>query len=141
MRPLKQAVISGSVLFLMTATGCGLNDGSQTSAPPKMKTTSDIGEFKVRDGEETVSSDIVYTNPVTGPLEALPGAKQQISEIAIQHAVDLFHATNGHYPKDHDEFMTQIIKANNVKLPALPKGQRYEYDVQNHKLMVVKEAE
>ncbi|MEZ6062180.1 MAG: hypothetical protein R3C19_17715 [Planctomycetaceae bacterium] len=129
------------LVLLLTSGGCGLDEGMQSSKPAGPKTTTDIGEFQVREGEETVSSDIVYTNPVTGPLEALPGAKQQISELAIQHAVDLFQATNGRYPKDHDEFMTQVIQANNMRLPVLPKGQRYEYDVANHKLMVVQDVQ
>jgi hypothetical protein len=43
-------------------------------------------------------------------------------------------------PKDHEEFMTQIIKKNNIQLPVLPGGRQYQYDVENAELVVV-EAE
>jgi hypothetical protein len=55
----------------------------------------------------------------------------------IQHAVDLYHATNDRYPKDYDEFMNDIIKANNISLPKLPYYQKYGYDDANHKLVVL----
>ena len=38
----------------------------------------------------------------------------------IKHAMDLFHAENDRIPKTYDEFMTEIIKANNIALPQLP---------------------
>jgi hypothetical protein len=34
--------------------------------------------------------------------------------------------------------MTRIIKANNIKLPVLPGDGKYAYDVENHKLEVVR---
>ena len=64
---------------------------------------------------------------------------EQVAEIPIIQGVQLFHATEGRYPKDHEEFMTRVIKANKIKLPKLSEGKRYEYDVENHKLMIVRE--
>ena len=57
--------------------------------------------------------------------------------MGIDHAVRIFHATEGRYPKDYDEFMQKVIKANNINLPVLPGGAKYQYDVENHKLVVV----
>lgn len=105
-----------------------------------MKSTDDIGEFKPQEGRQVVDSDVVMTNPITGPLEAYEPLKQQISELAITQAVQLFHATEGRYPKDHEEFMTRVIRQNGIRLPELSPGKRYEYDVQNHCLMVVLET-
>jgi hypothetical protein len=34
--------------------------------------------------------------------------------------------------------MTRIIKENQIKLPVLPGGARYAYDVENHKLKIVR---
>lgn len=45
------------------------------------------------------------------------------------------------YPKDHEEFMTQIIKANNINLPVLPGGRKYQYDVENHELVIIEAPE
>ena len=55
----------------------------------------------------------------------------------IDHAMDLYKATNDRYPKDYDEFMTDIIQANNIGLPKLPYYQKYGYDENEHKLVVL----
>ena len=59
------------------------------------------------------------------------------STLSIQHAMDLYHAENDRYPKDYDEFMTVIIKANNIALPKLPPYQEYGYDEKEHKLIIL----
>ena len=51
--------------------------------------------------------------------------------------MDLYHAANDRYPKDYDEFMTEIIKANNIALPKLPHYQEYGYDEKEHKLIIL----
>ena len=37
--------------------------------------------------------------------------------LAIEDAVNKYLAANDRYPKDLDEFMAEIIKANNISLP------------------------
>jgi hypothetical protein len=37
--------------------------------------------------------------------------------------------------------MEKIVKANNIRLPVLPYKGRYEYDVEKHELMIVRDAE
>ena len=106
---------------------------------PKLKTTDDITEYKVEEGQEVVDSKVEITNPITGALEAYEPIKQKIAQdIQIQHAVRIFEATEGRYPKDFEEFMDKVIKANNIRLPQLGPDKQYQYDVQNHKLMVVR---
>ena len=65
----------------------------------------------------------------------------QTSILSIQHAMDLYHATNDRYPKDYDEFMTEIIKANGIALPVLPEYQKYGYDEKEHKLVILEYRE
>jgi hypothetical protein len=48
----------------------------------------------------------------------------------------LFKATNGNSPKSHEDFMAQIIDANQIHLPELAAGQRYVYDPEKEELMV-----
>ena len=55
----------------------------------------------------------------------------------MQHAIDLYQAENDRYPKDHNEFMEVIIKANNIALPKLPYYQEYAYDDKEHKLIIM----
>ena len=67
-------------------------------------------------------------------------AKEHIAfDIQIPHALDLFKATEGRLPKSHEEFMERIIKENQIKLPPLPEGQRYVYDVKQGQLMIGKQ--
>ena len=102
------------------------------------KKTQDIGEFDPAAGRIVSDSKIRATNPITGPLEAMGPMLEKVSKLGIDHALSLYYATNGHYPKTHDDFMTQVIKANRIQLPKLPAGAEYQYDVANHKLVVVK---
>mgnify|MGYP006879615845 CR=1 FL=1 len=130
------------------ATSClllaGCVDSSVAPRPPKKpgttaagpKTTIDIGEFNPDDGKETVDSEVKISNPITGALEAYGPLKQQAAELGVTKAIQLFHALEGRYPKDHDEFMTRIIKENHIRLPVLGTGKKYEYDVANHELVV-----
>ena len=113
---------------------------SESKQSARLKSTDNIGEFKAEDGKQTVSSKVKISNPITGALEAYEPTKQKIGELQIQHSVDIFNAMEGRYPKDHEEFMTKVIKANNIRLPKLGPGKQYQYDVENHALMVVTEA-
>lgn len=103
-----------------------------------VKTTDDIGEFDPKAKNEIVDSDVEISNPITGALEAFGPLKQQISGIAVTQAIEMFRATEGRYPKNYQEFMSKVIQANQIRLPVPGKGLQYQYDVQNHTLVVVK---
>ncbi|MCP4816931.1 MAG: hypothetical protein GY888_30830 [Planctomycetaceae bacterium] len=78
----------------------------------------------------------------TGQIIAQPAvsyfrAKEKIIfEIVIPKNMQLFEATNGRYPKSHDEFMKEIVEFGQIQLPELPEGKSYVYDPKNHQLMV-----
>ena len=106
------------------------------------KKTKEIGKLDPNKKDQVVMPDdpqIKVTNPITAGLEAYGPALEKISKLHIQHAMDLYKAENDRFPKDYDEFMTVIIKANNIELPVLPGGLKYMYDEENHKLVVVKD--
>jgi hypothetical protein len=55
----------------------------------------------------------------------------------VEHDLQLYKAEHDNKgPKTHEEFMEKIIKANNIKLPELPEGDRYRYDPKTEQLMV-----
>jgi hypothetical protein len=54
----------------------------------------------------------------------------------IQHALDLYKGEHGAAPKTHEEFMREIIDANNIKLPELPDDSRYIYLPDKEELMI-----
>ncbi len=63
--------------------------------------------------------------------------KERMAINLIQHAMDLYKAENGSFPKTQEEFMQKIIKDNDIKLPVLPEGHKYEYDPKEGQLMVL----
>jgi hypothetical protein len=88
-------------------------------------------------GAQVASSRIVAKDPITLQGNAYVSTVGRSSVLSIQHSMDLYHATNERYPKDMDEFMTEIIKPNGIALPQLPRYQKYAYDEKEHKLIVL----
>jgi hypothetical protein len=78
---------------------------------------------------------------VTVSVMALWQTKERITFMQIQHDLELYNGSEGHYPKTHQEFMEKIIKENHIQLPELPAGQTYVYDPDDHELKVRKPAD
>jgi len=106
-------------------------------SPVLGKKTQDVGQFDPNAKNVVSDSKVVVTDPILGGAQAYGPIMEQIAKLGIDSALGTFYALEGRYPKDHEEFMTQIIKANNLQLPVLPGGKKYQYDVENHKLVVV----
>ena len=126
------------LFVLLLVTGCA--DSTQTP-PAQVKKPQEPGkvtEFDPNGGAVEVDHKQKITDPITGPLAALQNAKIDIPQLAIQHALDLFNAAEGRYPNSFEEFMTRVIQENQIRLPQLPQGMEFQYDVQNHKLLIVK---
>jgi hypothetical protein len=88
-------------------------------------------------GARTASTKITAKDYITLQGNAYVTIVGRSSILNIQHAMDLYHATNDRYPKDLDEFMNEIIKPNNIALPRLPPYQAYGYDENEHKLVIL----
>ena len=74
---------------------------------------------------------------VTVPLATYFRAQEMaVFRIQIPQALKLFNGTNGRNPESQEEFMSQIIRANNLVLPQLPPGDSYVYDVPSATLMI-----
>ncbi len=118
---------------------------SSKPAPPKPefivgKRTQDVrnaGTEVSKEGARVASTKITAKDPITLQGNAYVTMIGQTSILEIQHALDLYHATNDRYPKNYDEFMSEIIKANNIALPQLPYYQKYGYDEKEHKLVIL----
>lgn len=106
------------------------------------KKTQDIDEYDP-EKDKKVEDGMVAPNPVNplGALKAYGPTTKKIAELGVKKAIDLFHAAKGRYPKNHEEFMEEVIKANRIELPVLPGGREYRYDVKNHELVVVEKQE
>ena len=80
---------------------------------------------------------ITAKDPILLTGNAYVSIVSQAASLNIKHALDLYQAETGEFPKTTEEFMEKIIKANNVALPKLPFYQEYGYDAPNHKLVVM----
>jgi hypothetical protein len=78
---------------------------------------------------------------IAEPAKSLFATRERtVFNILIPHALQLFQAEHGYLPRSHEEFMREIIEANQIALPELPAGHRYVYDPQRGELMVERPA-
>lgn len=65
---------------------------------------------------------------ITTPIAAYFSVRERVVfDIQIASAMNLYKATNGYYPKTHEEFMQKIVKQNMIQLPKLRTGDSYVY--------------
>jgi hypothetical protein len=143
-RALVQSAVLGSLTLALLA-GCMDSLSKQVQKKPNEgiigKKTDKIKEFDPNAAHQVVSdSKVKADDPVLYAMQAYGPMVEQISTMYIDHAIDLFHASEDRYPRDYKEFMTRIIKENNIQLPVLPGGAEYAYDVEKHKLRIVRAA-
>ena len=127
-------------LMLAGCSGCAKSKKvvKKPKKKPGIKMTQDIGEYDPNAGWVIQDSKINASNPLTAAAEAFEPLLQKVSDIGITRMVNQYEIINGRYPT-YDQFMKEIIKQYNMKLPVLPdKEKKYMYDVANHKLVVVK---
>jgi hypothetical protein len=127
-----------SLMMVTCGALAGCMDSTPSSGPKKLPTTDKIGEFDPNAGKEIVTPDAKVTDPITGPLTILKSVRIQLPTLQIEHAINLFNASEGRYPKSHEEFMTRIIQENQLKLPQLTADLEYQYDVDNHRLVIIR---
>ncbi|AGA24475.1 hypothetical protein [Singulisphaera acidiphila] len=101
--------------------------------------TTDIrnADDELKKGAQVATTKITAKDPITLPGNAYVTIIGRTSILQIEHAMNLYKATNDRFPKDFAEFNTEIIKANNLALPKLPYYQEYGYDEKEHKLIVL----
>lgn len=144
---LKVCMVAFVAVGIVASVGCKDPEGAKTAKKEKKATdtgifnqrTSEVGEFD-KDGDAKVSDGQMRpTNPLNplGSLNAYGPAAEKIAKLGIDYQLKLFHALHDRYPDSHEEFMAEIIEANGVELPVLPGGKQYQYDVENHKLLIV----
>jgi hypothetical protein len=67
-----------------------------------------------------------------GYYSAIVGAHRHITtrmdDLAWTQAIQHYKATTGKMPKDHEEFMREVIVAGGIPLPELEQGQEYLWD-------------
>jgi hypothetical protein len=109
---------------------------AQEAPPPKTeRVKADVGVGKRGQSLEQHSGMLVE------PAKAYFRFEQKaVFQIQIPQALDLFKATEGRLPNSHDEFISRIVKANNIQLPSLRPGEKYIYIPEKGELMVERPA-
>lgn len=140
------------VTCALSSAGCAeetrhVGDKPAVSARPKENPGPVVGQRtqKIRNAEvmlkqgdaKVATTKIVRKDPITSHGNAYVSIIGRAFQLKIEHALDVFHAANDRYPKDLNEFMVEIIKANNIALPTLPPHQDYAYDEKEHKLIIL----
>ncbi|MGE3821332.1 MAG: hypothetical protein AB7I30_18120 [Isosphaeraceae bacterium] len=148
-----KAMTAVIALTLAALAGCAeetrhVPGEAKTPAKPKAepedtfivgKRTQEIGDADdpaLKQGAVVASQRIVAKDPITVSGNAYVSMIGRTSILSIDKAMGLYQATNDRYPSSHEEFMSEIIRANNIALPKLPFYQEYVYDVQQHKLLI-----
>lgn len=82
------------------------------------------------------------SNVVTAPLtymgavgQAKKFAEKQIDVSYINEDIQMFNASEGHYPKTVQEMIPTYLG----KMPVIPTGYKLDYDTSTHRVTVVKE--
>ena len=118
-------------------------------AAPAAPPPNEIVKAEVGVGKQGRSLD-QHEGLIVTPVKGLFAAKEMIAfDVMVPQLLGLFAATEGRYPKSHEEFWEKVIVANHFEpqanknapqLPELPAGHRYLYDVEKHELMVERPA-
>ena len=135
--------VASVATFMSLQTGC--QDQSQPNADNTQEATEPAAPFEAKKAGVGVGKSMqalekhgTTGDVVAGPAKVLFRTKEKIVfEIQIPQALNLYKAEHGKGPQSHEEFMEKIIRANRIRLPKLPPGQRYEFDVEKQELWVV----
>lgn len=129
------------LVLSVLASGCVPSQADNAPEPKKKNTgiigkkTQDIGEAKPGAKQADLKGKPgSYTSALTGGVLQ---SYKTIADMQIKPLIEMYRVEHEEYPKDHETFMRDIIKANNIQLPVLPGGRQYQYDVENHVLIVV----
>ena len=135
-----------ALLSLILLAGCD-DTPAPTTPAVKVKTREILGKRTqdIKDAPAEIKtaaavpapSRPIAKDPITLAGNVYVSAIGQTAINNIKHAVDLYQAEKGEYPRDYKQFMDEIIKANNIALPTLPYYQEYAYDAPNHRLIIL----
>ena len=134
-----------SLLMLCFTVGCNPPTPKKKVAKEKGtatgiigKTTTKVGEWDPDAGQEIVVEDGEDINMINRNMKTLGKVTHQSAKWKVQRALEMFRATEGRYPESHEEFMKKVFHPGIKNLPEPITTCEYQYDVENHELLIVK---
>ena len=144
MRVSHQLIVSSLGLSLIAwGLGCAPPAASPPATPaaPAEAVTQKAVAGVGKQGQ-SLRNDTGVAKMISGPASTLFNVQQKaVLELQIPHALNLFQAAEGRFPKSHEEFMQSIVQANNLVLPELPAGAVYRFNTEKGELWVYPENE
>lgn len=126
--------------MLVISAGCGVPAPATKAEPEESPMAAQKATAGVGKQGQSLNDNEGVAKMISGPAAALFKVKQRvIFDIQIPQALQLFQATEGRMPKDHDEFMTKIVQFNRLQLPELPAGNVYQFNSEAGELWVYPE--
>lgn len=102
------------------------------AAPP----AEEMVRKKAQPGVGVKGKDIPQELGTTAVKQYFLVKEKTVFDMQVPSALNLYKAEKGYGPRSHEEFMEQIVKANQIPLPPLPPGQRYLWDPEKQELFV-----
>jgi hypothetical protein len=147
---MRSSSISAMLVFIVGAScvGCKpederLRDAQATAETQKPSEPAPMPDQVAKAGVGVKGdslNDIQGNDPrmlIAGPAKAYFNLREKaVFDISLPQAVNLYNATNGRNPKNHEEYMREIVEFNKIKLPALPTGMVYRYHPDTNELWV-----
>ena len=129
-------VLSAAALMLVLTIG--------RVDPPSRATPSQAANVERVPAKTGIGATGRYASSgmVVTPIKVYFRTKQRTElEIKVPHAMNLYKAEHGHFPKTPEDFTRDIIEFNQIELPDLPAGHRYLYDAESGELQVERPIE
>ena len=124
-------------LGLVAALGCEPSQDLAPSTPSTAKSTP-VPEEKSDDRPQRVdaSKPVRQRQTTMGRLRYETPAELDYYG-RFQQPLDHYYASNGEYPKSHEEFMRKVWEPLKTPMPDIEDGYRYEYDPSDHRVYKV----
>jgi ABC-type glycerol-3-phosphate transport system substrate-binding protein len=120
------AVAAGLLL-----AGCGQNSSTKSAQGTNAVSAGTNAEPKYDTGNPLT----VVPDYVGAVVQAKQHAEKVIDVSYINEDIQMFNASEGHYPKDLQEMVPTYL----AKIPAVPNGYKLDYDTTTHTVKVVKQ--
>jgi hypothetical protein len=128
-------------------TGAKPASGAQTGTPavppapavdPAAKPGPDMELVKAKAGVGKLGRSLdEHSGVIVTPAKVYFTVRERVVfDVQIPEALKLYKALNGKAPQSHEQFMKDIVEANQIQLPQLNPGVTYVYDPQTEELMV-----
>ena len=125
--------MAAPAVILLFCLGCESGDPQDSADIDTAGFSTNITEFRPGKGQ-VIDLDLVASLPEAREFG------QAVREYSIDKHIEQYRIDNGSYPADFQSFVDKIIVPNEIAIPDLPPGLSCQYDVTNHRLVIVSAA-